>query len=268
MAFKEDRAHEEQEAANERAKEKQKNGRLRGILDAFGNIFGLNVCFVIFSLPVITIGASLTALYAMAIRLQEGKEATILAGYKEQFKKNFKQATLAWLIMLVYGFIMWGTYVMVNNIPGTISSIYTVVLTIEVVIFCLTAPFVFPLIACYENTLPQIFKNSFLLAIGYLGSWIKVFIAWFAPIAFCVIYPFLFLYIWYFWLLLLFGLIAWGTSYTIRRIFKRNGEAQENAAERAAMEEEKKRKEEAGRKKNGMEKAGPKSLKERANVKT
>ncbi len=265
MAFKEDRAREEQEAANERAKEKQKNGHLRSILDAFGNIFGLNVCFVLFSLPVITIGASLTALYSMSIRLQEGKEATVFHGYLEQFKKNFKQATLAWIFMILYAVIMWGTYIMVNNIPGTISSVYTVVLVIEAVIFCLGVPFVFPMIACFDNTLPNIFKNSLLMAVAYLGKWIKVFIAWFAPIAFSLIYPMLFVYIWYLWLLLIFGLIAWGTSFTIRKMFKLNGEAQERTAEVKKQEEEKVKK---AKKKEptGMQKQGPKSLRERANA--
>ena len=266
MAFHADHEREEIEAQNERAKEKQKLGRLRGALDAFGNIFGLNVCFVLFSLPVVTMGASFVALYSMSMRLQEGKEATIFHGFLHQFKKNFKQATAAWLIMLVYAFVMWGTYVMVNNIPGTISSVYTVVLVIEAVFFCLTVPFVFPLIACYENTLPRIFKNSLLLAIGYLGSWIKVFIAWFAPIAFCLIYPILLLYIWYLWLLLLFGAIAWGTSYTIRKMFQKNMGAQDKTAEIVAKTEREKA--EKQKKKKPIEKEGPKSLKERANVKT
>ena len=266
MAFQADHEREEIEAQNERAKEKQKLGHLRNALDAFGNIFGLNVCFVLFSLPVVTIGASFTALYSMAIRLQEGKEATVFHGFVHQFKKNFKQSTLAWLIMVVYMGIMYGTYIMVLNFPGTISSVYRVVLTVELIIFCVAVPFVFPLIACFDNTLFNVFKNSFLLAIAYLGSWIKVFIAWFAPVVFCMIYPILFLYIWYLWILILFGAIGWGTSYTIRKMFRKNrNPEEESAAEEAKRQFEELRKK---RKKKPIEKEGPKSLKERANVKT
>ena len=201
---------------------------LRRAMDAFGNMFALNICFVISSLPIITIGASLTALYAMCIRLQDGREETVVAGYITQFKKNFKQATQAYLVMLVYMIVMLGEYIMINNIPGTISSFYTVVLVIELVIFALAVPFVFPLIACYDNTLANTFKNSIMLAIGYLGSWIKVFIAWVAPVAFCIIYPIIFIYIWYMWLLLIFGAIAYGTSYTIRKVFNTNKTLEEH----------------------------------------
>ena len=208
-----------------------KRSFMRKGMDTFGNIFGLNVCFIIFSLPIFTIGASFTALYSMCIRIQEDKEETILSGYITEFKKNFKQATAAFFIIILYIVIMLGEYIMINNISGVISTIYTYILIVEAVLFCLVVPFVFPLIACYENTLINTFKNAFLLSIGYFGSWIKIFIAWFAPVAFCVIYPMIFLYIWYLWLLLIFGAIAYGTSYTIRRIFKLNKEAGEKSAE-------------------------------------
>ena len=201
---------------------------LRRAMDAFGNIFGLNVCFVISCLPVITIGASLAALYSMCIRLQDGREETVLAGYITEFKKNFKQATQAFLVILVYLVVMLGEYIMINNVDGGISTFYTYILIVEAVLFCLVVPFVFPLIACYENTLINTFKNAFLLSIGYLGSWIKIFIAWFAPTAFCIIYPMLFIYIWYLWLLLIFGAIAYGTSFTVRKEFNRNKELEEN----------------------------------------
>ena len=38
---------------------------LRRAMDAFGTMFALNICFVIGCIPIFTIGASFTALYAM-----------------------------------------------------------------------------------------------------------------------------------------------------------------------------------------------------------
>ncbi len=198
-------------------------------MDTFGNIFGLNVCFVIFCLPIFTIGASITALYSMCMRLQEDKEETVLSGFVTEFKKNFKQSTQAFFIILLYIAIMLAEYIMINNISGVISTVYTYILIVEVILFCLVVPFVFPLIARYENTLGKIFINSFLLAIGYFGSWIKIFTAWVAPIAFCIIYPIIFIYIWYLWLLLIFGAIAYGTSFTLRKIFQMNKEVSEKS---------------------------------------
>ena len=83
------------------------------------------------------------------------------------------------------------------------------------------------------------------LSITYLWSWVKVVIAWFVPIFICVKYPVVFVSIWYMWLLLLFGAIAWGTTHTMRKIFRLNeqriidtAEKERKAAEEAAKEAE------------------------------
>lgn len=87
-------------------------------------------------------------------------------------------------------------------------------------------------------------RNSLALAITYKGSWLKVFIAWFAPIFICVRYPMIFVNIWYLWVLFIFGAIAYGTSTTMRKIFRLNEKKLEETA-RKAEEEAKKAKEEA-----------------------
>ena len=238
---------------------------MRRGMDAFGNMFALNVCFVVGCLPVITIGASVTALYSMCIRLQEGKEETILAGFITEYKKNFKQATKAFLVMLVALAVMFAEYVMINNIQNALSTFYTYVLLVEAVLFALVVPFTFPLIACYENTLLNTFKNSFMLALGYLGSWIKVFLAWVAPIALSYMYPVIFLYTWYLWLLLFFGVIAYGSSFTIRKMFDTNRKIEANTKAKALEAAKEEAAREAAKKKQGREKLN--SMRDKANAK-
>ena len=74
---------------------------LRRAMDAFGTMFALNICFVIGCIPIFTIGASFTALYAMCIRLQEDEEETVVSGFIHEFKRSFKQSTIAFLLLLV-----------------------------------------------------------------------------------------------------------------------------------------------------------------------
>ena len=54
--------------------------------------------------------------------------------------------------------------------------------------------------------------------------------AWIAPIALSMIYPMIFLYTWYLWLLIFFGLIAWGATHTMRAVFRGNEKASEEAS--------------------------------------
>ena len=219
---------------NSSAENKMKTNKMKSIFEAFGNIFGLNVCFVIGCLPIFTIGASLTALYSMCIRLQEDEEETILAGFIHEYKRNFKQATLSFLIVLVAFAVMWAEFLVIVYFKGFIVILYSAVLVIEVLVFALTLPFLFPLIARYDSGLLTTFKNAFLLSVGFFGSWIKIVVAWVAPFLFSfVIEPMIFIYTWYLWLLLLFGLIAYGTSYTIRNVFAVNEARAEKNREEA-----------------------------------
>jgi uncharacterized membrane protein YesL len=205
-----------------------KEWRLKRGLDAFGNMFALNICFIVGCLPIFTIGASLTALYAMCIRLQEDEEETVVAGFIHEFKRSFKQATAAFGLVVLVLVIMYGEAVYVANSSGFMSLFYTVTFYLLLVMLGLTVFFLFPLIARYDNKLSVLIKNSFMLSVGYFWSWVKVAVAWIAPIAFFIIYDTLFLEFWYLWILLLFGAIAWGTSHTIRKVFEKNEERLEN----------------------------------------
>ena len=237
---------DEQEAKREKELNKYKIQEpfLKRMLDAFGNIFMLNICFVVGCIPIFTIGASLSALYAMCIRLQEEEEETVVAGFIHEFKRGFKQATAAFFAILLALFVMFGEFLLVKTVSGTISTFYTGVLVLEVILLALIVPFLFPLIARYNNKLSISIRNAIILAMTYKWSWIKVMVAWFAPAAFCIIYPEIFVYIWYLWLLLIFGAIAYGTSATMRNIFRLNEQRMEDAAKKAE-EEARKAEEEA-----------------------
>jgi len=116
--------------------------------------------------------------------------------------------------------------VYVCNFEGNIAAAYIVVIVVELVLMAFTLPFLFPLIARYDNTLANTFKNAFLLSVSNFGSWLKIFFAWFAPLFLSIWYPEIFLLTWYMWLLLIFGLIAYGTSFTMRKVFDKISEVQ------------------------------------------
>ena len=230
---------------NSSAENRSKTNKMKSAFEAFGNIFGLNICFIIGCLPIFTIGASLTALYSMCIRLQEDEEETILVGFIHEFKRNFKQATLTFLLLIVAFAVMWAEFLVIVYFSGILVVIYTAVLAIEVLVVALIIPFLFPLIARYDSDFWTTIKNAFLLSVGFFGSWIKIVVAWVAPFLFSfVIEPMIFIYTWYLWLLLFFGLIAYGTSYTIRNVFAVNEARAEKTREENKEKEVKEAKEE------------------------
>ena len=58
----------------------------------------LNVLCVIFSIPLFTVGAAVTAKYYVAMKLARKEEPNVFKAFIKSFRDNFKQATLLWLL--------------------------------------------------------------------------------------------------------------------------------------------------------------------------
>lgn len=217
----------------------ENDSKLVTAFGAFGDICTLNVLWILTSIPVFTIGASTTALYSVMLKIINKEEGPVVSGYFKAFSANFKSATKAWLVVMLALVGIGGELLLTYSLSyeGFLASFYMVLALVEIIVLCLTLPFLFPLIAKYDNTLWNTFKNSFLLAVSNLWSWVKVFLAWFVPVFVCVAYPVVFYMIWYLWLILIFGLVAYGTSFTIRKVLQRVTKAQQGAA--SDKEEEK-----------------------------
>lgn len=60
----------------------------------------LNLLVLITSIPILTIGASFTAMHTVLVKIYRDEEDHITKEFFSAFKSNFKQATLLWLIYL------------------------------------------------------------------------------------------------------------------------------------------------------------------------
>jgi uncharacterized membrane protein YesL len=210
------------------------------VFETFGNICALNVLWILCSLPIVTIGASTTALYSVMLKIIKKEEGPIVRSFLGAFRENFKQATIAWLVMLLILVGIAGELVFAYalSFQGALAWLYVILGVCELMVVALVLPFLFPLIARYKNTLWNTYKNAVLLSVGNLGSWVKIVLAWCVPVFVSVAYPIVFFYTWYLWLILAFGVIAYGTSFTINKVFKRIERAQEGLAKQTSGNEQ------------------------------
>lgn len=86
------------------------DGKLMKILGRIVEMMELGVLFLITSIPIITIGASLSACYTLTFQMAKNEEGYVLKPYLKAFKANFKKATVLWLIMLFIGVILLGNF--------------------------------------------------------------------------------------------------------------------------------------------------------------
>ena len=134
----------------------------------------LSVLWLVTSLPIVTIGAATTALYyAINTGIRQDKGG-IWQAYWRSFRRNFKQATCIWLLLLlVYGVLGASCYctyqlIMHNMLPGEMFYGLLVVLFLVMA----WANMLFPYLAKFQNSTPMILKNCF--GIGLLNLYISL----------------------------------------------------------------------------------------------
>ncbi len=145
------------------------NGPLMYNLGKLANIFLCNVLFCLFSLPLFTIGAALSALFACMQAIWDEDEDDIIAKqYWNAFKQNFKQGTVIWLICLLAAAFLGIYYFIVTSMTGTMGRVYRISFFMMCVIFLFGFQYLFPLQARYRNSVRNTLKNAWLLSIAAL----------------------------------------------------------------------------------------------------
>jgi len=129
----------------------------------------LNFLFMLFSIPVVTIGASYTALTYTMVKIIRKEETYVFREFWSSFKSNFKQATQMWLILLPFILILSGDvffwYVDVTESLGVFPKVLKVTTVIVVLIVFIIAIYAFPILSHFDNTVRNTLKNAFLISL-------------------------------------------------------------------------------------------------------
>ena len=128
----------------------------------------LSVLWCICSLPVITIGVSTTALYFVMLQLVRGEEPPIIKTYFRSCRVNLKQGLGLGVLVLLAVAVTIGDYYVYRMADGFVRSLFAGFCMLSAGILLLILPYLFPLLAQFDNTVWQMIKNSFVLSIANL----------------------------------------------------------------------------------------------------
>lgn len=135
---------------------------LSRFLSKLADVMILNLLFIATSLPIVTLGASLTALNDTAMRLVTDDYESVSKRYFASFRSNFKQGTILGLVSLVLLAAVAAWWVVAENL--NVSTGVRIVLWVGVILFGLrvisTVLFVFPYQATFENTVLEVLNTS------------------------------------------------------------------------------------------------------------
>lgn len=186
-------------------------------LGKMADLMWLNILTLICCIPIVTIGASLTAMNYMALKIARNEECYITRGFFKSFKENFKQATLIWLILFVVILILAGDFFIMRNSGMEFSNIFRGILIAICLLVVFTSMYVFPVLAKFENTVFRTIKNAFLMSVMQFPKTILMIILYLIPL---VVFFFV---IQLMPLSLLFGLSApaWCAAKLYNKLFKK-----------------------------------------------
>ncbi len=180
----------------------------------------LNVLWVLFSLPVVTAGASAAALYSVMLKIVANEEGYIVRGFWEAFKSNFKQSTVIWLILLVTGAALGADFVIVSGFTGAPARVGMALLGAAVFLYLTELIFVFPLIARFENTTLEMMKNAVVIPLARLKFMVPVILLTAASLILTFLNQATIMAGAVIWSVIGGALLAFANSFLIREMFK------------------------------------------------
>lgn len=130
----------------------------------------LNILWFICCIPVVTVGASTTALFYVSLKLSKNEEGNVTKAFFRSFRENFRQSTLIWLIMLVLGIILGvDGYILYHmRFENVFWTLCTAVFCVAAAAYAVVLMYIFPLLARFDNTIGAMFKNALFIGIRFL----------------------------------------------------------------------------------------------------
>lgn len=128
----------------------------------------LNLLCVLCCIPVVTAGASITAMFYVTLKMVRNEESYIVKSFFKSFKENFKQATIINLIMLVTGSMLLLDMNIARNMEGTLGKVLMFLFMVFVLLYAMIFVFIYPVLSKFYNTVRNTFVNSFLMSLRHL----------------------------------------------------------------------------------------------------
>ena len=140
----------------------KKESKIGAALTAVIDIITAGLLWLLCSLPLVTVGAASTALYYSVVKCIRHERGRLVKSFFRSFRRDFKIATLLWLIFLVAGLIFSADIyafgrMAESSLPGTVGKI----LLIALLAFF---PWVFAFVSRFTNTVSGTLKFC-----GYLA---------------------------------------------------------------------------------------------------
>lgn len=143
----------------------------------------LNLLCILCCLPIVTAGASVTAMFYVTLKMARNEESYIVRSFFKSFKENFKQAAIINIIMLLAGILLYIDMTISRSMEGALGSVLTIIFMIILLLYAMLFIYIYPVLAKFYNTVKNTFTNAFLMSIRHLPYTILMIVVSLVPLA-------------------------------------------------------------------------------------
>lgn len=162
-----------------------------------GSLIGVTLMWIVGCLPVVTIGASTIAMYYAVVKVIRRNHGYLTKEFFSAYKKNLKNGIIMTLIFLVMAVVLYMDRMIVDSIPTSTASVFSLGYTFIILIAVGVAIYIFPVIsrfdmgkfACFKLALIMVFRHLPYTIVFFAILVAAIFLVGFIPIPFIFIVP-------------------------------------------------------------------------------
>ena len=144
------------------------DSKLFQLLLRVSDVVALSLLWLLCSLPILTLGASTSALYYTAMKLVRQRGDSAIAMFFHAFKENLRASLPVTLILLAVGYALVVDYsLLAEKMGGGGSPVFHGLCIVVLAFYVAFASLLFPVLAKFRCTLKQLLRNVLLLMVQH-----------------------------------------------------------------------------------------------------
>ena len=191
---------------------KYENNAFFRILEIVTAFFQLNLIWLLFCLPVVTIFPATVAMYCVTRQWIIHKDYSVFRSFMKFFKENFKQSFILGLFWLFMSGVLFIDFSLMDSL-GSLQPIFYSIFILVAFIMLLTTIYVFPMLSHYRMKTMDIIKNSFFFSLRFLPTTLLSLL--------CIVATGVILYFWQISFLFIYCVCAFCISFLCQRVFQK-----------------------------------------------
>lgn len=165
------------------------DNRFINVLTKMGNALYLNILFILCSLPVFTLGASLCGYYYGMVKVVRRDRSYAAREFFAEFKRSFAKATVFTLLMLIAIVLLWFDREYFAYSGRQFAFVAVAVLDVIVIITAFFIVWIFPVVSRFTGSYKELIKFTFVISFKHILITVILLLGLLACIYLCLRFP-------------------------------------------------------------------------------